>query len=336
MSANDWRQTPPPAEFLEAGAPLIDCEDVPECAVCGGREHGPRAVGFDYELLTCRNPWRFVRCAGCGHVRLNPRPAPGTLPAIYPASYYSYSYETAINPLAVKGKAWLDRSKFKRVLAAAGTPRSYLDIGCGNGRFLRLLETYGLAREKIYGLELDAAVAERLAREGYRVFAQRVETTEAIPPGSIDLATMFHVIEHVADPGETLRKISSWLRPGGVLALETPNLDSLDARWFADGYWGGYHIPRHWHLFTPATLTRLLKQCGFEVLETRFTTGHSFWMYSVHHWLRYRLGLRRVARLFDPFIGLPFLIAFTGLDKLRAALGFKTSAMLVLARKPAR
>jgi hypothetical protein len=45
----------------------------------------------------------------------------------------------------------------------------------------------------------------------------------------------------------------------------------------------------------------------------RLQTGHSFWMCSLHHWLRY--GARpspRLARWFDPLHGLPFLIGFTG------------------------
>jgi hypothetical protein len=59
-------------------------------------------------------------------------------------------------------------------------------------------------------------------------------------------------------------------------------------------------------------------------------------MYSFHHRLRYAARpWRRTARLFDPLKGLPFLAAFTALDKLRASVGFQTSAMLLLARKPA-
>jgi hypothetical protein len=58
-------------------------------------------------------------------------------------------------------------------------------------------------------------------------------------------------------------------------------------------------------------------------------------MYSFHHWLRY--GKRphpKLARWFDPFQGfLPLLVLFTLWDKLRAMFGFRTSAMLMLARK---
>jgi hypothetical protein len=58
-------------------------------------------------------------------------------------------------------------------------------------------------------------------------------------------------------------------------------------------------------------------------------------MYSVHHWLRYGdPPYPRLARWFDPFRSVAFLAAFTAWDRLRAALGCRTSAMLVLARKP--
>ena len=129
-----------------------------------------------------------------------------------------------------------------------------------------------------------------------------------------------------------IRKVGSWLTPQGILAIETPNLDSLDVRMFQERYWGGYHIPRHWNLFTPETLGRLLEDHGFEVLSVRYQTGHSFWMYSLHHVLRYgRRPRPGLARWFDPFSSLPFLILFTAIDKIRAWFGYKTSSMLILA-----
>jgi SAM-dependent methyltransferase len=219
-----------------------------------------------------------------------------------------------------------------RHLGAA--PGSFVDIGCGDGRFLRVMERNGVPRAKAYGLELDESVVKTLAGAGYPVFRERVEDCNRIPEGTIDLATMFHVIEHVDDPGRVIERVAGWLAPGGVFAIETPNLESLDRRWFQDRYWGGYHIPRHWNLFTPSTLGRLLTDHGLEVVRTSYQTGHSFWMYSFHHRLRYgqppRPGL---GRLFNPLKGLPLLASFTVFDKVRAALGFRTSALLLLARK---
>lgn len=323
---------------FDASLPEIAVEAVPSCAVCGGSGSAPFAEGYDYELRTCRNQWRFVRCTACGHVRLDPRPHHDALSVIYPPTYYAYNYDTQVHPLARRAKQWLDEAKFRGILGHLGRgPGSYLDVGCGNGRFLDLMAAKGMSRDRLYGLELDPATVERLRARGYQAFCARVEECGDIAEGSLDLITMFHVIEHVDAPDAVVKRLVRWLAPGGVLAIETPNLDSWDARLFRDRFWGGYHIPRHWHLFTAATLGRVLGSAGLAVSGVRYQTGHSFWLYSFHHRLRYGARPRPgLARQFDPMGGsLVALASVTAFDKLRAALGFRTSAMLVIARKPA-
>jgi SAM-dependent methyltransferase len=192
----------------------------------------------------------------------------------------------------------------------------------------------GVAKRDIYGLELDEPTVGRLKGEGFQALCERVETCTQIPEASLDLITMFHVIEHVDAPSAVLKRLASWLKPGGVLALETPNLDSWDARLFRDREWGGYHIPRHWTLFTPETLQPMLREQGLEPVALRFQTGHSFWMYSWHHRLRYGANPKPwLANRFDPLTNVLPLAAFTAFDLLRGALGARTSSMLVLARR---
>ena len=67
---------------------------------------------------------------------------------------------------------------------------------------------------------------------------------------TLEFITMFHVIEHVKDPKSIIKTLNKLLVPGGHLVIETPNIDSLDAMIFKETFWGGYHFPRHWHLFT--------------------------------------------------------------------------------------
>jgi 2-polyprenyl-3-methyl-5-hydroxy-6-metoxy-1,4-benzoquinol methylase len=325
-----------PPEFDNPALPLVETESVPQCAVCGAAAITPLASGSDYDVDTRPKEWTFVRCSNCGHVWLNPRPAVSALGVIYPPHYYAYDYETRVSAAARWGKALLDRRKLDSVIRRMPhMPRSFLDIGCGSGRYLRAMSARGLERRAVHGLELSPAVVAALSAEGYPVECARVEDA-TLPPSSIDLVTMFHVLEHVNAPDRVVSRIADWLTPGGMLAIETPNVDSLDQRWFAETYWGGYHIPRHWHLFSESTLARLVRAAGLEPVAMLYQTGHSFWMYSVHHWLRYRPHpWPKLARRFDPFSNVVPLAAFTAFDRLRGLAGARTSAMLMLARKKA-
>jgi 2-polyprenyl-3-methyl-5-hydroxy-6-metoxy-1,4-benzoquinol methylase len=321
--------------FADASLPVIDTEEIRRCPTCDHASFVSHAKGYDYELRTCANCWRFVCCEVCGHVWLNPRPALHTLPTIYPAHYYAYNYDQQIPWLSQRAKALLDRRKLRHILRTLPSPpRSCLDVGCGNGRYLRELARSGVPRQGLIGIDLDERLVDRLRNDGFRAYCQRIEDCDQIEPHSLSLITMFHVIEHLNDPRRATGRLAHWLAPGGVLAIETPNYESLDARLFRKTYWGGYHIPRHWNLFKPSTLSKLLHESGLTPIGLHFQTGHSFWAYSLHHALRYgRTPWPTVAGWFDPLGSLPAVAAFTAFDKLRAGLGARTSAMLMLARR---
>lgn len=315
---------------------FVPTEDVAQCAVCLGHEWRVVATGSDYELDTCANEWQMVECQACTHIWLHPRPAVSALPVVYPPTYYAYNYETTISPIAQRGKAWMDERKLGAIVAAVRHPvEAYADVGCGTGRYLRLMAARGVPRDAVWGQEINDALVAGLRAEGFQACACRAEACPHVPEGGLDLVTVFHVIEHVSDPRGVVRRLTSWLKPGGVLAIETPNVQSLDRRLFQRTFWGGYHYPRHWHLFHRDTLSRVLAEEGLELQSCEYQTGHAFWMYSVHHWLKYGCGLPRLAKWFDPFTGVPFLIAFTAFDRLRGLLGMPTSAMLLIARKRA-
>jgi SAM-dependent methyltransferase len=325
---------PLPVGF-NAQAPEIATERVYNCPVCASSTRTPFARGHDYELETCRNEWHFWRCVDCGTVWLDPRPAVDSLGVIYPPHYYAYAMSEKVSAVALKGKEILDKFKFDAILAhSTSPPKSFLDIGCGDGRYLKLFAKRGVPKQCIYGLELSEAPVRRLHELGFQVHMRRVEDCCEIPVASIDLATMFHVIEHVDDPLRVVQRVAEWLSPGGLFAVETPNIASWDAKLFKDRWWGGYHIPRHWTLFEPDSLRHLFVKAGLEVLHVSYQTGHSFWMYSFHHVTKYNSRAPGFAKWFDPLKGLPLLVGFTGFDILRRTLGWRTSAMLMVARKP--
>ncbi len=83
-------------------------------------------------------------------------------------------------------------------------------------------------------------------------------------PASFDLITLWDVIEHVPNPQAVLQKIRELLAPHGKLLLETQNVASRWARLLGPRW---HHYKHHEHLyhFSPATITRLLGDCGFAV-----------------------------------------------------------------------
>ena len=59
------------------------------------------------------------------------------------------------------------------------------------------------------------------------------------------------------------------LKPGGVLLLRTPNIDSWEASVFR-GNWYGLDAPRHFFLFSPGTMRVALEKAGFAVSGLRY------------------------------------------------------------------
>ncbi len=117
------------------------------------------------------------------------------LGTIYPTTYYAYRIEQNIPTISLKGKEFLDRLKLNGILGAIGKPPgSFLDIGCGNGRYMDFFANRGMAKKSIYGLELSEETTERLRAKGYNAYCSRVEDCTEVPEKSIDLATMFHVM----------------------------------------------------------------------------------------------------------------------------------------------
>lgn len=88
-----------------------------------------------------------------------------------------------------------------------------------------------------------------------------------LPRNSFDIVTMINVIEHVASPKELLQEVSKILRPGGLLMIETPTLDSWLPKILKNRWWN-YREPEHHFFFSLSTLKKLLDITGFETINS--------------------------------------------------------------------
>lgn len=305
---------------------------VKSCPACSNSSYLKYTYGFDYEYKTSSNKWKIVSCKKCQLLYLKNRPHKSTLDIIYPKAYYSFNYNK-ISFIARFGKSYLDKIKFRKFLSKKNKENfNFLDIGCGDGRYLELMHrNYKLKKVNCYGIDFKNDKLNELKKEGYSINFQDFEKFNL--KKKFDVITMFHVIEHVISPKKYLKKIYKLLKKDGILVLETPNYDSLDARLFKKSYWGGYHIPRHFVIFNDTNLVKFAEKMKFNLSKKIFLTGHYFWMMSFYN----RLTDKNIflKKFFDPFniLGLPLLIFFTVLDVLRSITGIKTSTVLVVLKK---
>ena len=91
---------------------------------------------------------------------------------------------------------------------------------------------------------------------------------------SFDAVVMNHVIEHVHDPVELLVEARRLLKQDGVLVLITPNAESQEHRIFGAS-WYSLDPPRHLHIFSPRSLSKLARLSGFSKHETWTTSVNS-------------------------------------------------------------
>jgi len=290
------------------------------------------ARGRDYEYDTVDNEFTFVRCRGCGHLYLDPRPSSDDLDVIYPPNYYALSGPS--NPLVARVQRHWEAGKVRLYREAIGSGRRrILDIGCGNGRFLEMLRDHGDPRWELVGVDFDERAVKQCREAGFEAHAVRVEDYTA-EREAFDGIVMLQLIEHVDDPVKVAARAFDLLEPGGCFIVETPNLAGLDYRLFQGRTWGHYHFPRHWNLFSTESLHRMLAGQGFRIERTDYLISTSAWTISLHNSFLVRGYPGWFVRFFS--YQNPLLLAlFVMVDWSRARLGYPTSNQRVVARKPA-
>jgi SAM-dependent methyltransferase len=198
-------------------------------------------------------------------VRLEP--APLDLARFYPKHYWFKPGESLAARLEEQYRRLLIRDHVafvERALRITGAP--VLDVGCGGGLFLGVLQRRGA---RVLGLD-NSQEAARAAWEKNRVTVVLGDLLKApVAMGSCGVVTMFHVLEHVPNPAGFLRAARELLRPSGRLVVQVPNLDCWQYRMLGER-WNGMDVPRHLTDFRARDLSALLKQCGFRARRWKF------------------------------------------------------------------
>lgn len=196
-------------------------------------------------------------CQACGLVRTDFDPQTQTLSAYYPASYYGESGKRFPAPLE-----WLIRrfrlARVAAILAHHPQAGRILDMGCGRGLMLAEFQARGW---EAIGTEFSAELAAAVSQEhGFQVYP--ANDLSVFPDDFFEVVTLWHVLEHVPHPIQTLQEIRRILKPKGILLIEVPNLGSWQAR-LGGGRWFHLDCPRHLYHFSKDHLKTILVEQGF-------------------------------------------------------------------------
>lgn len=239
------------------------------CELCGSDRWRPVAARTDL-FLGGDTLFSMVECQGCGAVYQHPRPTPAAMEQFYPSEYQQYTPGVHTESRLRR----IDRRYGLRKRCAIVTRHvrsgRLLDVGCATGDFLSEMKRQ--PGWTVAGIE-PSQYAARYAHEQVGVpVVNGVLNDAPFGDASFDAITMWDVLEHVYDPRTVIAEAVRLLRPGGVLVVNHPNLDSIDRALFGR-LWLGYELPRHLYLYPTDTLRRLMGEHGLYEVERRCLYG---------------------------------------------------------------
>jgi len=196
-----------------------------------------------------------------------------------PASFVQEQYESEtyytmrFADLAAIDSQWGMRWRYiLQVLRQAGGAGRLLDIGAGNGYFVRLASSAGFGAT---GLEISQKEID-FAREVVGVHLENSDL--ATMTEAYDVLTLFNVIEHVPDPATLLAQAWSRCRENGLIALTTPNPGCLRARVVGVERWEMICPPHHLNILGAKGLAPLLNRTGFRLVRYETLSTYMSWL----------------------------------------------------------
>lgn len=200
----------------------------------------------------------IVRCNHCGLVYANPR---------WDSALVNENYSVVEDPTYVEERQGRvltferNLAPFEKLMAAQSSTRRLLDVGCHIGVMVELAQARGW---EAWGVEPSVWAAEQARARGLRVLTGTLAHRD-LPENYFDVVTMWDVIEHLTDPTAEIRHVQRILKPGGIFAIHTIDIESLFARLMGKRW--PWLMEMHLYYFSPRTLSKLLAQNGFRVIR---------------------------------------------------------------------
>lgn len=245
-------------ENLEFSDRTVYDDPLTHCPLCSNRE-----LVVHHIISRYTPPFRTERCLHCGFIFMNPPLRKSTRATLYRKGYYTghaeYAYYDERKAEKHSKYVWEKRVEKIRSFVKTG---NVLDIGCAFGGFLKTLSRYytpyGIDISPYAGTEAQAAFGENNIHIG----------TLGDHPFRRDffsVITMIEVLEHIAEPARAVSECYELLRDGGLLVIQTANMNGLQARILGKRY--QYFLPGHLSYFNKYNIEMLLEKTGFSKIK---------------------------------------------------------------------
>jgi len=197
--------------------------------------------------------------------------------------WFDEDYDPQESPWVRFFEYWNNRRTLNRIISLSTTGSRLLEIGVGSGSFLAFAKSRGF---QVTGCDLSGPIC-RLAERKFRLPVHHGGANTLPDEPVFDVVVMNHVLEHVPDPVGLLREVQRRMKPGGVLHVAVPNVDSWESMFPG---WTGFE-PYHLVYFHPATLRDTAERAGLLVTQVFTHESFSGWFLAL---LRTFMGIKRL------------------------------------------
>lgn len=150
-----------------------------------------------------------------------------------------------------------------------------LDIGCGDGSFLKKASDLGFS---VTGIDIDSksvSIAQTLRgiSDVHAVGLSEAMSAGVIKPKTFDVVTFFEVLEHQPDPMNFLAQVRKLLKPGGRIFGSVPNRHAIfqNTRYWHRFYSEEIFPPHHFLWFDRASVSEILSRAGWRGIRTAYS-----------------------------------------------------------------
>ena len=195
---------------------------------------------------------------------LHTYPVPNNLEPYYQSETYishTDSSKTFIDKIYQWVKKYSLKKKIKLINSFANDNKTLLDIGTGTGDFLLAAEKEGW---QVTGVEPNMMAREKASDKGL----QLIETLELLAGKKFNLISLWHVLEHLPDLENQIKKISALMREDGTLVVAVPNFKSVDAQHYQE-FWAAYDVPRHLSHFSKAAIEKVFSRYNIRIVKIK-------------------------------------------------------------------